>query len=130
VTVVTKDQEPLIEEEVVKLRQKGAIIPVTTVDNQRAGFCSTISLVPKKESREMLFFPLGLTGTNRLQLDPGCPGTGTHPPRDSGDTAWIHSGFVDRVWVPDRMSGATLTSWIAWSASGPVGSGEGEEPNG
>ena len=53
VTVVTKDQEPLIEEEVVKLRQKGAIISVTTEDSQRAGFCSTIFLVPKKESGQM-----------------------------------------------------------------------------
>ena len=42
VTVVTKDQEPSIEEEVVKFRQKGAIISVTTEDSQRAGFCSTI----------------------------------------------------------------------------------------
>ena len=53
VTIVTKDQEPLIEEEVVKLRQKGAIIPVTMGDSQRAGFCSTIFLVPKKESEQM-----------------------------------------------------------------------------
>ena len=37
VTVVPRDQQPMIEEEVAKLQLKGGIIPV---DGQRAGFCS------------------------------------------------------------------------------------------
>ena len=52
VTVVSKDHEPLIEEEVVKLQQKGAIMPVPAA-SKCEGFYSTLFLVPKKEAGQM-----------------------------------------------------------------------------
>ena len=52
VTVVPKDQEPLLQEEIAKLCQKGAVIPVDRVGSQSTGFCSTIFLVPKKDTNE------------------------------------------------------------------------------
>lgn len=53
VTVVPKEQEALIQEEITQLQLKGAIVPVHVKDNQRAGFCLTIFLVPKKEPKQM-----------------------------------------------------------------------------
>ena len=47
ITVILKDQEHLIEEEVVKLQQKGAIIPVPAT-SKTEGFYLTLFLVPKK----------------------------------------------------------------------------------
>ena len=53
VTVVPKDQELLLQEEITKLCQKGAVIPVDRVGSQSTGFCSTIFLVPKKDTKQM-----------------------------------------------------------------------------
>lgn len=54
VMVFPKDQEPLIiQEEITKLCQKGAVIPVDRVDSRSTGFCSTIFMVPKKDTKQM-----------------------------------------------------------------------------